>query len=99
LLSLAQAARRFPPYRLGRPVSPSTIWRWINDGVELPDGSIVRLDGVRVAGRWLTSAEAIVRFIEAQMPDLDKPRSPLPTPTKRKKAAEKAGKRLEKLGI
>jgi Protein of unknown function (DUF1580) len=66
LLSLPQAARRFPPYRQDRPVNPSTVWRWISGGVKLPDGSRVKLGAVRLSGRWLTSVEAIERFIAAQ---------------------------------
>jgi hypothetical protein len=43
-LSLSQAARRFPPYRGSRPVVPSTIFRWIADGVRVPGGPRVRLE-------------------------------------------------------
>src|SRR5215470_1017100 len=68
LLSLPQAARRFPPYRQDRPVNPSTVWRWISAGVKLPDGRRVKLGAVRLSGRWLTSIEAIERFIAAQTP-------------------------------
>jgi hypothetical protein len=67
-LSLAQAAARLPSFRLGKPVNASTVWRWINDGVKLPDGTTVRLEAVRLAGRWLTSAEALARFADAQTP-------------------------------
>src|SRR5687768_8061925 len=66
--SLSQAARLFPAYRGNRPVSPSTVWRWIFEGVRLADGSRLRLGAARIGGRWLTSAQAIQRFIEAQTP-------------------------------
>jgi hypothetical protein len=66
VVSLAQAAKLFPPARRGRPVTPNAIWRWVSHGVRLEDGRTVRLGAVRVAGRWLTSKEAIVRFVAAQ---------------------------------
>jgi Protein of unknown function (DUF1580) len=69
LVSFGQAAALFPPFRLGRPVSPSCVWRWHRHGVRLPDGRVVRLEAVRVAGRFLTTIEAVHRFIAAQQPD------------------------------
>lgn len=100
LLSLPQAARRFPSYRLGRPVNPATIWRWVTAGVKLPGGRRVKLGAVRLSGRWLTSVEAIERFIAAQTPRLDDTTSPRPrTEAKRRKASERAGKELESMGI
>jgi hypothetical protein len=103
LLSLPQAARRFPPYRQDRPVNPSTVWRWISAGVKLPDGRRVKLGAVRLSGRWLTSVEAIERFIAAQTPDLDAgvPASTPPPRTsgQRRRVAEKAGEELERMGV
>lgn len=100
LLSMAQAARKFLPYRRDRPVNPSTIWRWIHDGVTLPDGSAVRLEGIRCGDRWLTSQEAIGRFIDAQTPNLDAPRVPsTPSANARKRAADRAAKALQEMGI
>jgi hypothetical protein len=99
-LNLGQAARRFPPYREGRPVNPSTIFRWIMSGVRLPDGSRVQLEAVRLGGRWLTSGPAIQRFIDRQTPNLNTDPAPAPrTPTQRRKASERAGKQLGKVGI
>jgi hypothetical protein len=100
LLSMGQAARKFPPYRQNRPVNPSTIWRWICDGVKLRDGTVVRLEGVRCGDRWLTSQEAIARFIDAQTPNLDGERIATPvTGACRNKVAQKAGEQLQRLGF
>jgi hypothetical protein len=102
MLSLAQAARRFPPYRLGRPVSPSCVWRWCHEGVKVPGVGVVRLECVRLSGRWLTSEEAISRFVARQTPaaDGEAAASHAPrTPNQRRRAAERADKELEKLGI
>jgi hypothetical protein len=99
ILTLGQAAGLFPPYREGRPVNPSTIFRWIVKGVKRWDGTVVYLGGVRCGDRWLTSREAVARFIEMQTPDVAGKRPLPPTTNGRKRAAIKAGERLTKLGI
>jgi hypothetical protein len=42
----------------------STILRWISRGIRLASGEIVRLEGARRGGRWITSVEALQRFTE-----------------------------------
>jgi hypothetical protein len=68
MISLEAAARMLPPGRRGRPVNASTIFRWIVDGTKTPAGAVVRLDGIRIGGRWLTSVEALERFAAQQTP-------------------------------
>ena len=41
-LSVAEAARRIPPFRRGKPTHSSTIVRWIVNGVRVPGGGFVR---------------------------------------------------------
>lgn len=65
LLSFGQAARRLPPFRADRPVSPVTLWRWATRGVRRDDGTRVLLEAVRLGERWITSAEALQRFAVA----------------------------------
>lgn len=67
-LGLAQAAALLPPGRNGRPVSPSTLVRWIVDGVAGPDGTLVRLEAIRLGGRWVTDEDAIRAFAERLTP-------------------------------
>lgn len=55
-----------PPGRRGRHVSLSCALRWTLNGVRLPSGEIVRLEAIRLGGRWLTSIEALQRFAERQ---------------------------------
>lgn len=99
-ISLAAAARMLPPGRRGRPVNISTLFRWITDGVRLPDGQRVRLEAIRLGARWLTSIPALERFAARQTPDLDAERpAPSRTPTARTKASEQARRRLEKVGV
>lgn len=99
-LSLPQAARLFPPARRDRPVNASTIFRWIKSGVTLPNGSILRLEGARLSGRWLTSHAAVERFIQGQTPVLASDPPPAPrTPTQRNRGAERAVAALATAGI
>jgi hypothetical protein len=100
LLGLCEAARRLPPGRGGRPVSFSCVLRWITSGVPGPDGQRIKLEGVRVGGRWLTSEEALARWADRLTPHDNSEPPPAPrTSTQRQKAAERAAKELEKVGI
>jgi hypothetical protein len=65
-LGLQAAAALVPPFRCGRPTNPSTIFRWIKDGVRLPSGKRLHLEGRRIGGRWVTSAGALKRFSDGQ---------------------------------
>ena len=69
-LSLPQAARRLPPGRNGRPVSTSTLVRWILHGLLGPDGEVVRLEAVRLGFRWVTDEAALQSFVERLTPRL-----------------------------
>ena len=64
LLTTSQAARRFPSDCVGGHVHPATIHRWIMAGISGPGGRRIHLEAVRVGSRWLTSREAIQRFVE-----------------------------------
>jgi hypothetical protein len=100
LLGLAQAARRLPPFRQGKPINPSTIFRWITEGVNVPGGLRVRLEAVRLGGRWLTSAEALERFAARQTPTLmDAPQPNPRTAVARRRASEAAARELDRIGI
>src|SRR5262245_50782224 len=98
-IGLSDAARRYPPLRGGRPVNPATILRWITDAIRARDGRCVRLEAVRVGGRWLTSVEALARFTESlsAVPAADP--APVRTPAQRLRASERAAAELERVGI
>jgi hypothetical protein len=98
-LSLAQAARLLPAGRKGRPVTLSCVLRWVLRGAKAPDGKVVRLEALRLGGRWLTSREALQRFAERLTPQVES-QSQLPrTPDQRQRASERAAKQLERLRI
>jgi hypothetical protein len=98
--SLSQAAKLFPPYRRNRPVTLSCVFRWVTKGVRGPGGQRIHLEGARLAGRWITTPQAVARFLAAQTPPFDDSSSPSPaTRLARSRAAERAGSELDRLGI
>jgi hypothetical protein len=99
-LSLSQAAKRLPPGRKEAPVSLACVLRWVLKGARAPDGGLIRLEAVRLGGRWLTSLEALARFAERLTPPTaNSPASPTPTPRQKRKAEERAERELERMGI
>jgi hypothetical protein len=79
----------------------SCLLRWVLDGARGPGGDRTRLEACRISGKWITTPGALRRFVEAQTPELTvaehaaKPR----TPRQRRRAAERAEKELENMGI
>ena len=98
---LAALAKRLPSSRRNGSLTPQALWRWATRGIRLPDGRVVRLETCRVAGRFLSSAAAVERFVTAQNQPLDP--TPLPSParsaTKRQRADASAAELLERVGI
>jgi hypothetical protein len=100
LIGLNEAARRLPPGRGRRPVSFSCVFRWITTGIPGPNGQRVRLEAVRLGGRWLTSVEALARWADSLTPNLDsEPGTPPRTPAQRSRASLLAARALEQEGI
>jgi hypothetical protein len=63
-IGLQEAVKLYPPFREGTPTHISTPLRHITKGIELPSGEVVRLEGARLGGRWITTVEAVQRFVE-----------------------------------
>ena len=100
----AQVARRLPASRIRSAntttVNPSTIFRWIVKGVTLPGGRVVKLQAIRVAGRFLTTDKAVAEFFAAQTGPADPSTSTAPRPTRERRAADAdAARQLERFGI
>ena len=96
LITLCQAASRYPGHRGAGRLHPSTLTRWILRGVRGVGGERIRLEAVRVGCRWLTSEAALERFAAA-LGGAEEPSTPR-TPASRNNAAENAGRELEQLG-
>jgi hypothetical protein len=100
-IPLYTAAGLIPPARNGKKTHLSTLLRWITRGAKAPSGERVRLEAVRLGGRWMTSREALQRFAERLTPRLDPAAMAGTPPTngQRRRAAERAAYELDQLGI
>jgi hypothetical protein len=99
-LTLKSAARDIPPGR-GKRTHLSTLLRWILSGVRDPAGKVVRLEALRIGGRWITSREALQRFAERLTPVASEGPAGAPPRTagQRERSAARAGEELGRLGI
>src|SRR6058998_1845316 len=98
-LSLSQAAAQVPSTRQNKQVHVSTIVRWILRGV-----CGVRLEAVRVGGRWVTTHEALERFSVALTAQYISPPSPIGTSGRqdashRQRQQDRVEEQLAALGI
>jgi hypothetical protein len=99
-LPLSAAAKLIPPGRGGKRTHLSTLLRWILRGAKSPSGEVVKLEGLRLGSRWVTSAQALQRFAERLTPRLGGGAvSPARTPKQRERATTRAARELEKAGI
>lgn len=100
-ISIREAARLLATD--DKPVCVATVMRWILRGTQVAGEPFrVRLEAVRSGRAWLTSREAVQRFIARQTPRLDYVPAGPPTHRRferRNRAAELAGKELAKIGF
>lgn len=89
LIGFGEVTRRFPKAS-GRGLHVATVHRWRKPGV-----AGVRLESLRVGGRWMTTLEAIDRFVTASNAARD--RSPAVNTPRRRQAA--VARRLDAEGL
>jgi Protein of unknown function (DUF1580) len=101
LISLNDASRIVPAARRGKKTHLSTLLRWILKGCRGPNGTMVRLEAIRVGNRWMTSRQALQRFAESLTPSIaSEEKSPaIRTSAARQRASERAAAELERLGV
>lgn len=99
VISLRDATIECPISPGRKPVHLSTAWRWATRGVLSTAGVRVKLEVVRLGGRWITSREALERFSAALTGEMIGDATPFRTPTARARASEAAKKKLKTLGI
>lgn len=100
LLTLNQTAKRLPCGRQGRPMHMSAVLRWIISGLPGPNGRRVRLEALRVGGRWVSSEEALQRFAQRLTPRLEDDTTLSPrTASQRERASARAAEKLANEGI
>jgi hypothetical protein len=100
---VTELAKAIGKFRSGRPTSPATIVRWITAGIQLPDRRTVRLEAVRLGGRWLSSRQRLIEFLlKQQQGEVVSLKAlaakPVRSPSSRKRAATDAGRQLEAVG-
>jgi hypothetical protein len=99
-IPLAAAVKLVPPARSGKRCHLSTLLRWIMRGCKAPDGSLVKLEAIRLGNRWMTSRQALQRFAERLTPRTDSSSAPAPrTAVYRRRASERAAADLERMGL
>jgi len=62
-MSIAVARRQYIPSIDHRPISPATAYRWIHKGVLAGDGTRIRLEAAKVGRSFMTTKEAVDRFL------------------------------------
>ena len=93
LYPLGQARRELIPRApSGNPISPPTLWRWINKGLQTASGERVKLRVVQVGGRPYLSRESIEKFFDA----LTEARDECPSDSSRKESTDQ---RLREAGL
>lgn len=99
VLSLTQATQRLPKVTRGKKLHVSTLWRWTIGGKRCPDGSIARLETVKIGGTTCTSIEALQRFFDRLTGDRAVVTPPTFTERQRQKRIEEAERFLKEHGI
>jgi hypothetical protein len=97
---LTRLAKRVPSYRGDRPATLSRLLRWVLTGVNSPSGQRVRLEAAKLPGGWISTPQALARFIQRQTPRVDGELPPKPrSPAARRRANERAARELDAAGI
>lgn len=79
--------------RIGRRISPPTLWRWRLKGV-----NGVRLECVRVGGFWFTTEKAFAEFMAAQTANCEES-NPFGVLERPKKRTPEMERRLLEAGV
>lgn len=96
LIPLAEVPALLPPGRSGRRVHVSAVFRWVQKGLKG-----IRLEAVQLAGRRVTSREALSRFFQALSAGAgltDAAAAKTRTPARRQREHEKASAACEAAG-
>jgi hypothetical protein len=101
-IGLYEGAKLYPSFRKGRPTHISTLLRHITKGIRLASGEVIQLEGARLGGRWITSVEAVQRFMERStavaFPDVSAAPASR-TSRQRRKQLDRVAKELADAGI
>lgn len=93
VLTIPEAAKRLPGRR-GKPIHVSTVYRWIQTGVEG-----IRLEAARMGGTMVTSVEALQRFLVGLSSGSPTRLNQRPGPRKRRRGSPQSRQTLRELGL
>jgi hypothetical protein len=96
-IGLAAVAKKFPG-RGGGSVNAATVFRWCTSGCRGTNSDRVRLEHVRVGSRIVTSWPAVERFIVELTGSSNEVAAPPRTRGEQKRAADRAGSELGRMG-
>ena len=98
-LGFAAVAKMFPAHKgPQKSLNTATVFRWHARGIRGEDGTLVKLEAIRVGGKHISSALAVRRFISAlsePVASVAVPRSP----AQRQRDSERASAELEAMGV
>lgn len=94
-VTVAEAARLIPGTAGNKHVGVGAVYRWIHAGVMI-DGRAIRLVAVNAGGHWVTSREAVMRFIEATTAAAMGGGVVVTSPAETKRKSSVAGEKLRK---
>jgi hypothetical protein len=99
-LSQVPKIKWLPRRRGGKRLHPSTVFRWAQEGLRAKDGTLTKLATRRVGGTLCCTETALRAFFESlSRHDPSTAVQPPRSPSARTRAAERAGKELERIGI
>jgi hypothetical protein len=98
MVALCQVPKHLPDGRCGKPLNPSTPFRWASRGLRADDGTLVVLETLRIGGTLHTSIEALQEFAERLTAAKDVP-APQQSPAQRRRDAEHAARECDRLGL
>ena len=99
VVTLAEAAKRLPTVKAGKPPHVSTLYRWAQRGCRSHDRRVVRLETIKVGGTTCTSLEALQRFFDRLSDDTTTVSPPTHFSRRRQRQIEAAERELDKAGI
>jgi hypothetical protein len=73
LLPAPEGVKLFPKNGRGKPPAVHTFIRWCRKGLKASDGTIVKLEHVKIGGNLYTTREAVSRFISRLNSNTERP--------------------------
>lgn len=99
VVGFREAVTRLPRVRDGRKMHVATLYRWAKTGKSCPDGSVVRLETIKIGSSTCTSLEALQRFFERLTGEAETENRPTRSHLQWLKRQEEVEAQLSRLGV